>query len=108
MGGVAAQASCVAVRVRLVRRALVTGAAAAANIAPRGVPEAEQQALVSAAVYMIAARSVAGFATPPRRCALLRQLAVRRIGDFARHILVAGHAGIAAHVLRSLRLRRRE
>ncbi len=67
--------------------------------------EAEQQALVAPAVHVIAARAVASLAPPPFRRALLRQFAMRRIGDLGRHILVAGEASLAAHVLRGLRLR---
>ena len=103
VSGMATQAgSPVAVcRARVV---LMAGAAPPAYLNWRGSLEAEQQASVSAAVYMIAAWTVAGLASATRRRALLPQLAVRRIGDLAGRLLVAGQAGVAAHILRSLRL----
>lgn len=105
MSGMAAQAGGGAVAVQLVRLPFMAGAAAAANSGPGGTLEAEQQALVAPAVHVIAARSVASLATTSFRRFLLRQLAMWRIRDLNRHILVAGEASLATNILRSLRLR---
>src|SRR5579864_329301 len=104
VGRVAAQAGGGAMSVRRVRFALMAGAAAAADFARGSAAKTEQQALVSAAVHMIAARTVAGFAPPARRRALLRQLAMGGVANLARHIFVAGQTRFTARILRRLPL----
>src|SRR5579862_10045966 len=105
VGGVAAQAGGAAVGMHRGWRAFMAGRTLAADSGRRGSLEAEQQALVSPAVHMVAARTVTGFAAPPRRNLLFRQLAVRRICHRAGRIIVAGHAGVAPHIQGSLWLR---
>src|SRR5690349_15474053 len=108
MSGMAAEAGGGAVAVQLVRLAALRSAGLPAGSGAGGIAKADQQAFVAAAVHVIAARPVATLATASGRFGGLRQLAVRRIGDLDRHILVAGEASLAAHVLRSLRLRRQQ
>lgn len=86
----------------------MAGGALATNGGGRGSLETEQQACVSAAVHVIAARAMAAFAAFPRRNTLFRQLGMDRIGDLAGHILVTCYAGVAPHVLRGLHLCRQQ
>jgi hypothetical protein len=105
VGGVASEAVGDVLGVHPVRFGLVTHSAAPANLVRGRVPETEQQAFVAAAVQMIAAGPVASLAAAALRRALIRQLAMGGIGDFAADILMTCQAGIAAYVLRRLSLR---
>ena len=64
----------------------------------RGVREAEDLTRVSIAVDMRRSRPVTRFTTVLRRIAALEQVAVCRIGNRLRHIIVTRLAGIGADI----------